>query len=326
MSGHAATARQVLEAEAAAVSALAARLDDSFDRAVEIILQAPGKTITTGMGKSGMAARKLAATLSSTGVPSVFLHPAEALHGDLGLCSPGDPVILFSNSGSTDELLRLLPALRGLGAPLIAILGNHHGPLAAGVDVVLDASVEREADSHGIVPTSSFLAAVALGDALALALMRVRSFGPEDFGAFHPAGQLGRNLRLRVADAMHSGEEVPWVRPGDPLKTVVIAMTRLPLGAACVLSPDGTLAGLITDGDLRRALETHDDIRALRASDVMTARPITVPPDATLREALVLMEERPRQLSVLPVAGSAGEALGLLRLHDVYRAGLDRRP
>jgi arabinose-5-phosphate isomerase len=201
---------------------------------------------------------------------------------------------------------------------LIGILGNAASPLAAQVDVLLDASVEREADPNNLAPTASAVVALALGHAVAIALMCARKFTPEEFGRFHPGGQLGRNLRLSVREAMHSGAEVAWVAPEATLKEVIIAMTRLPLGAACVVEEDGGLAGLITDGDLRRALSLHDDIRQLRAADVMTARPVSVGPETLLGEALELMERRTSQISVVPVVDGDRRALGLLRLHDIY--------
>lgn len=313
-----AAARSLLDAEARAIARASARLDARFEQAVGLILNCDGKVITTGIGKSGFVARKLAATLCATGTPAAYLHPAEAVHGDLGLVQPGDVVILISKSGATAELARLMPRLRELGAARIGILGNAESVLAGGCDAVLDASVEEEGDPHNLVPAASAVAASALGDALAVALMHARQFGPEQFGAFHPGGQLGRNLRLRVVDVMHSGAAVPWVEPGDALRTVVIAMSAKPLGAACVLAPGGSLAGLITDGDLRRALERHEDIRGLSAGDVMTRRPVTVAPEALLRDALARMETRARQLSVLPVVDGGGRAAGLLRLHDIY--------
>jgi arabinose-5-phosphate isomerase len=248
----------------------------------------------------------------------VFLHPAEAVHGDLGIYTPGDPTVLISKNGTSAELLALVPLLREFQSPLIGILGNGESPLAAQVDVLLDASVEREADPNNLAPTASAITALAMGDALAIALMRARNFTPEEFGRFHPGGQLGRNLRLTVRQAMHSGEEVASVAPGASLKEVIIAMTQRPLGAACVVGPGGTLAGIITDGDLRRALTSHDDIRGLCAADAMTRTPVAIGPEATLGEALERMERRPSQISVLPVTDAAGLALGLLRIHDIF--------
>lgn len=319
-------ARHLLETEARAITRASQRLGPEFERAVRLILESEGRVITSGMGKSGYAARKLAATLCATGTPASFLHPAEAVHGDLGLVQAADVLVLISKSGATEELVRLLPRFQQAGAACIGILGNLESPLARACHAVLDARVDQEGDPHNLVPAASTIVAGALGDALAIALMQARQFGPDDFGLFHPAGQLGRNLRLHVRDAMHTGDAVAWVEPHTPLRQVVIAMTRSSLGAACVLTAEGALAGLITDGDVRRALEAHDDIRPLRAADVMTAQPRSIPPDATLREALVLMENRPRQLSLLPVVDPEGKALGLLRLHDIYQAGLTRAP
>ena len=311
-------ARTAVEIEAAALSRAAGRLDGELIRAVDLILAHPGKVVLTGIGKSGHIARKIVATLCSTGTASVFLHPAEAAHGDLGIYTPGDPTVLISKNGTSSELLALVPMLREFHSPLIGILGSVTSPLASQLDVLLDASVEREADPHNLAPTASAVTALALGHALAIALMSARHFTPEEFGRFHPGGQLGRNLRLHVRQAMHSGEEMAGVAPGASLKDVIIEMTRRPLGGACVVAPDGTLAGFITDGDLRRALTNHDDIRGLRAEDAMTRHPVTIGPEASLGEALELMEQRPSQISVLPVVDEAGHALGLIRIHDIY--------
>jgi arabinose-5-phosphate isomerase len=248
----------------------------------------------------------------------VFLHPAEAVHGDLGIYTPGDPTVLISKNGSSRELLALVPLLRDFRSPLIGILGSTASPLAGRLDVLLDASVEREADPHNLAPTASAVAALAVGHALAIALALARDFTPEQFGRFHPGGQLGRNLMLSVREAMHSGEEVATVAPETSFQAVILAMTERPTGGACVVRADGSLAGFVTDGDLRRVLTHHHDIRALRAEDVMTRTPVTIGPDATLGEALELMERRPSQISVLPVVDEAGRALGLLRIHDIY--------
>jgi len=304
--------------EAEAIARAAARLDAELVRAVELILAHPGKVVVTGIGKSGHIARKIVATLCSTGTAAVFLHPAEAAHGDLGIYTPGDPTILISKNGASSELQSLVPMLRQFRSPLIGILGNAHSPLGGEVDVLLDASVEREADPHNLAPTASAVTALALGHALAIALMCARNFTPEEFGKFHPGGQLGRNLRLSVREAMHGADEVAFVAPGAALKDVIIAMTRKPMGGACVVAEDGALAGFITDGDLRRALTNHDDIRGLTSADAMTARPVTIGPEATLGQALELMERRRSQISVLPVVDADGRALGVVRIHDIY--------
>src|SRR5580658_921299 len=269
-------AREAMEVEAEAIRAAGQRLDHNLERAVDLILAHPGKVVVTGLGKSGHVARKIVATLCSTGTPAAFLHPAEALHGDLGIYSPGDPTLMVSKSGNTAELLDLIPFLRELPSGRIGILGNPRSPLAAEMDVVLDASVEREADLENLAPTASATVALVLGHALTVALMRARNFSVDDFERYHPGGHLGRGLRLTVRDVLHSREEVAWSRPEDSLKKVVIEMSHYPLGAACVADSAGKLIGLITDGDLRRALKAHDDIRGLAARDVMTANPVTV--------------------------------------------------
>jgi len=304
--------------------AASGRLGDSFLGAVEMVLgqhgKIPGKVVVTGMGKSGHAGRQIAATLQSTGTPAVFLHPTEAGHGDLGMCQTGDAVIMISKSGSTAELLDLVGPLREFDVRFIGILGNLRSPLAGEMDAVLDACVQREADPESYAPTASTMVAVALGHALAIALMQARGFTAEHFRRNHPAGQLGHNLRLRVRDVMHSGDEVAWVKADDALKHVVIEMSQRPLGAACVIAEDRRLLGLITDGDVRRALRNHDDIRPLRASTVMTALPVSIGPDALVHEALRVMEDRPSQIYVLPVLDvHTRVCLGLLRLHDIYQ-------
>ena len=311
-----------MEIEAEAILSAASRLDDSLVSATDVILRrSGGKVVVTGLGKSGHIARKLAATLQSTGTPAVFLHASEAAHGDLGVYQRGDAVVMVSKSGSTEELLRLLQPLREMGAPLIGILGNAQSPLAREMDVVLDASVQREADPEGFAPTASAAVALAVGHGLAVALMEARGFTGGDFARLHAGGQLGRNLRMRVADVMHAGAEVAWVEPGDSLKQVVIAMSKCALGAACVVAPDRRLLGLITDGDVRRAFRAHDDIRTLAAAEVMTKSPVTIEPEALLHDALSLMEDRPSQIYVLPVVGAGGLCVGLIRLHDIYQPG-----
>jgi len=317
-----AAARKAMETEAQAILTASGKLDQNLIRAVELILGHSGKLVVTGLGKSGHIARKIVATLQSTGTPAVFLHPTEAAHGDLGVCQAGDSVLMISKSGATAELLELLPPLREFNARFIGILGNPSSPLSREMEVVLDASVLREADPEGFMPTASSAAALALGDALAIALMQARGFTSQDvLLRFHTAGHLGRILRplMPVRDVMHRGDEVAWVKPEDSLKHVVIAMSQRPLGAACVVSPAGLLTGLITDGDVRRALQDHDDIRTLRATDVMTPRPSTLSPDTLLHEALAFMEDRPSQISVVPVVDETGMCMGLLRLHDIYQ-------
>jgi arabinose-5-phosphate isomerase len=313
------SARQVLLAEARALEAASARLDGEFERAVDLLARHAGKVLVTGIGKSGIIAQKIAATLCSVGQPAVFLHPVEALHGDLGLYTPGDPTIVVSRSGNTAELLRLVTQLKAVASPVIGILGAPQSSLGVLMDVVLDASVRAEADPNNLAPTASASVAMGVGDALAIGLIERRGFTPADFARFHPAGQLGRNLLLRVSEVMHPLAQVATAAATDPLRQVVIGMTSRPLGAACVLDSQGRLAGLITDGDVRRALRQHDDIRGVVAAEVMTARPAAISPGASVHEALRKMEDRGSQISVLPVVDEMGLCVGLLRLHDLYQ-------
>jgi arabinose-5-phosphate isomerase len=314
-----ATGRAVLAVETLALQTATSRLDANFTRVVDLIRRARGKVVVVGLGKSGHVAQSISATLCSLGTPAVFLHASEASHGDIGVVTRGDVVILISKSGATPELVRLAPALRSAGAELVALVGNLRSPLAGEADAVLDASVAREADPLGLAPTSSAIVALALGHALAVALAQSRKFALEDFARTHPSGQLGRNVTLRVADVMHGLGEIAVVAPRDTMRDVVVAMTRRPLGAACVVDSRGRLAGLVTDGDLRRALQKFEDIRQLHAAEVMTINPVQISPETMLGDALRLMEERPSQISVLPVVGAHGRCLGLLRLHDIYQ-------
>jgi arabinose-5-phosphate isomerase len=316
-----ATGRASIQAEADALGCAARRLDNEFLTAVELIARHAGKVVVTGLGKSGFVGQKLAAILCSTGTPAVFLHPVDALHGDVGIYASGDPTIILSKSGTTLELLRLIPVLRELNSPLIGIIGNKTSPVAREIDIILDASVRAEADPFNLAPTASTAVANAIGDALALAVRQARNLTPEHFAQLHPAGQLGRNLRVTVGQVMHGENDVAWARPESSMKSVLLAMNKCPLGAACVRGANGELAGLITDGDLRRALQVNDDIREVKAEDVMTRHPLTVGPEASLQEALRLMEDRPSQISVLPVI-DGGRCTGLVRLHDLYQTDL----
>jgi arabinose-5-phosphate isomerase len=316
-----AAGRSSMEREAEAIACAARRIDDRFLCAVRLIEKHPGKIVVTGLGKSAFAGQKLAATMCSTGTPAVFLHPVDALHGDVGIYADGDPTIILSKSGTTLELLRLIPVLRSLNSPLIGIVGNVNSPLGREMDILLDASVRAEADPYNLAPTASTAVATALGDALALAVRQARNLTPEHFAQLHPAGQLGRNLRVTVGQVMHGGDEVAWAGVDSSIRSVIIAMNRCPLGAACVRGDGGELLGLITDGDLRRSLELNDDIRDVKAGDLMTIGPVTVSPETTLREALRLMEDRPSQISVLPVV-EGNRCLGLVRLHDLYQTDL----
>ena len=314
------TGREAMRAEAAAIEMAAARLDSSFTAAVDIILAAPSKLVVCGIGKSGRIGAKLAATFSSSGTPSVFLHAAEAIHGDLGVYQPGDPTVVLSKSGSTTEVIRLIPLFRKFKSPIIAIVGNLDSPIAKAADVVIDASVENEVDPLNLMPTSSSTVSLAIGDALATALAKARDFTAEEFATFHPGGQLGRNLLMTVGEVMHPVEDIAFAQVSDTLREIVIRMTKAPLGAACIVSKDGLLEGILTDGDIRRILSEEGDILAKQVSHCMTAAPISTHLHMSLGEAVRMMEERPSQISVLPVVDEQdGKCLGLLRLHDIYQ-------
>lgn len=312
--------RKTIRAEAAALEIAATRLDDSFSAAVELILAAASKLIICGIGKSGHVGAKLAATFSSSGIPSVFLHATEAIHGDLGVYQKGDPTIVLSKSGSTAEVLRLIPLLRNLQSPVIAILGNVDSPIAAAADVVIDASVVKEADPLNLMPTSSSAVSLAIGDALASALVQARGFTTEEFSNLHPGGQLGRNLLMAVGEVMKPVDKVACARADETLREVVIRMTKAPFGAACILSNKNDLEGILTDGDIRRLLSEEGDILAKKVSNCMTTSPVHADVGMSLEDAIHLMEDRASQISVLPVvAGGSLKCLGLLRLHDVYQ-------
>ena len=314
------TARKVLTTASSALEAASYRLDENIEKAVSLILNHKGKVLITGVGKSGHIGQKIASTLCSTGTPAVFLHATEAVHGDLGVYHPGDPTILISNSGATSELVRLIPTLRQFDSPLIALVGRTDSPIAQRSDVVLDASISKEADPLGIVPTTSALVALAFGDALACALMQQRRFNANDFASFHPAGQLGRNLLYTVGDVMHKRDSVACVSLETSMRDAVIAMTECPQGAACVVDADGGLLGIVTDGDVRRTLQHHDEIKPLTVADIMTKDPISVDPSLSLGDALSVMEERSSQISVLPVVDASSKSfLGLIRIHDIHQ-------
>lgn len=316
--------KSTMSHESKMVQDAADRLDSTFAEVVQVLAQTRGKVVLSGLGKSGHVGRKIVASLCSAGTPAVFLHPSEAVHGDLGLLVPGDPCIVLSKSGSTRELLDLVPLLKQMQSTVIALVGNTQSELARVADYVLDASVTSEADPNGLLPTASSTVTLAIGDALAAASMEARGFSPEDFARFHPSGQLGRNLTRTVADVAHGVQEVALVRPDDGFKTVVIRMTEKNLGAACVVeNPEKPekLLGIITDGDVRRALQDHEDIRELTAEDIYTRNPVSIPPTSNLGEAVRLMEDRPFQISELPVVDAQGVLSGLIRIHDIYQPG-----
>ena len=311
--------RDVILREANAVASIADRLDHHFDAAVELLLRAKGRVIVTGMGKSGLIGQKIAATLSSTGTPAFFLHPVEAGHGDLGVVGAGDVVLAISKSAASDEIGELLPAFKRLGTPIILITGRLDGELARRVDVVLDAAVDGEAEPYDLVPTCSTTAALALGDALAVTLLSERGLTVEDFARLHPKGALGRRLLLTVGDLMHAGDQIPLVGISAPFKDVLVEMTRKRLGATGVLDPDGRLAGIFTDGDLRRHVERQGDLFALSAADVMTKNPKTISKSELAVVALGRMEDF--KITILFVVADDGRPQGIIHLHDILTSG-----
>ncbi len=314
------TGRRVLQIEARAVQALAERLDETFAQAVDVLAQCRGKIVVTGMGKSGIVCRKIAATLTSTGSPAVFLHAAEGAHGDAGVFVKGDVVLALSQSGETEEVLRLLPIFKRLELPLVAMTGRPDSTLGRAAEVVLDVHVEEEACPLGLAPTASTTAALALGDALAVALLERKGFRAEDFAVLHPAGFLGKRF-LRVADLMHRGDAIPLVDPDAGFSTVLSEITGKRLGITGVIDGSGALIGVITDGDLRRALERIEDIRAARARDVMTRNPKTIPADALAARAVAEMERH--SITALFILDAASRRpIGIVHLHDLLKAGV----
>ena len=316
-------ASEVLKQEGQELLDAADRIAESVVKSSDIISNHSGKVVLCGMGKSGLIAQKIAATLCSIGNKAVFLHAAEAVHGDLGIYAPGDPTILISKSGATEEMLRLIPILKEFNSPLIGILGNMKSPLVRQMDVVLDASVQKEADPLGIVPTSSTTLTLAIGDAIVGVLMSQGDFKQDDFARLHPAGDLGRKLRLIVENIMQSIQDVAIVSKNDNLRKVVIEMTEKPQGAALVVDGENQLIGIITEGDFRRALADGKDIDKITVIDLMTSNPIAININSPLKEAIILMEDRKSQISVLPVVKNDGKTCaGLLRLHDIYQKNL----
>ena len=292
--------------------------------AIHLLSTCRGKVILAGVGKSGLIARKIAATLTSTGTTAVYLHPADALHGDLGIVTPADVAILLSNSGETDELVTMLPYLKQRAIPIIAIVGNIHSTLAKKADAIIDASVDREACPFNLAPTTSTTIALVIGDALAMTVMRCKGLTTEDFALNHPAGRLGKRLTLRVSDLMHGGQDNPKISPDAPWLEVITKITQGGLGAVNVVDKQGKLLGLITDGDLRRTFQKIQptELGDIVSSAIMTINPIRVTPNELAYNALQLMENRPSQISVMPVVDAERICLGLIRLHDIVRSGL----
>ena len=317
-----AEARRVIQVEADALQAMAERIDDSFEHAVELVLASKGRVVVSGMGKSGLVGQKIASTMASTGTPALFLHPAEGIHGDLGMIMTGDVVIAISNSGETEEMLRILPAIKRIGAHVVAMTGSSASTLARSSDVFLDVSVKEEACPLGLAPTASTTAALAMGDALAVALLVQRGFKAEDFAIFHPGGSLGKKLLLRVEDLMHSGEAVPLVSEDTLMKEALFVITAKGLGVTGVVDSDGALRGVITDGDLRRALEKGYDILGQRAAELMKLNPRRIRRHELAAAALQIMEHFSITSLFVFEDDCCPAPCGIVHLHDILRAGI----
>ncbi|AMX02032.1 KpsF/GutQ family sugar-phosphate isomerase [Microbulbifer thermotolerans] len=312
--------RRTVLMETEAVTKLEERINGDFKRACELILQCGGRTIVTGMGKSGHIGRKIAATLASTGTPSFFVHPGEASHGDLGMITRDDLVIAISNSGTSAEVLTLLPLLKRLGIPMISMTGKADSPLAQAADVNLDIAVETEACPLGLAPTSSTTVTLVMGDALAVALLEARGFSAEDFAFSHPGGALGRRLLLKVEDVMHSGDELPQVSPETLLPKALLEMTSKGFGMTTVVDHKGSLLGVFTDGDLRRVIDHKVELDKATMDQVMSRRPKTVSAETLAAEALRIMEDH--KITALVVEGEEHQPVGVVHMHDILRAGV----
>jgi arabinose-5-phosphate isomerase len=317
-------AKKVLGIEAEAVAALIDRIDGRFEQAVKMILSCKGRVVVTGMGKSGLIAKKIAATLASTGTPALFLHPAEGIHGDLGMVMRGDTVIALSNSGETDEVSRMLPSLKRLGIGIIALTGNPESTLAKNSDVIIDVGVKEEACPLGLTPTASTTATLAMGDALAVVLLDQRGFREEDFACFHPGGALGKKLLLRVRDLMHSGTDVPIVSEGTLIKDAIYEISSKKMGITAVVNASGKLVGIISDGDLRRWMEktekSGENLLAKSAQDIMTRNPKVARKDSLAAEAVAIMENN--SITSLIISDANGAPEGVIHLHDLLKAGV----
>jgi arabinose-5-phosphate isomerase len=315
-------AKKVIRIEAEALLALADAINGEFERAVRLILDCRGRVVVTGMGKSGLVGQKIASTMASTGTPAFFLHPAEGIHGDLGMIMRGDVVIAISNSGETEEVVRILPVIKRLGASLVAMTGNASSTLARSGDIFLDISVKEEACPLGLAPTASTTATLAMGDALAVALLLERGFKAEDFALFHPGGALGKKLLLRVEDLMHQGDALPLVSVATPMREALFVITAKGLGITGVTDRAGALVGVITDGDLRRALEKGTDILERAAGDLMSSRPKRIRRTELAAKALQRMEEHAITSLFVFEDDDAPVPVGILHLHDLLKAGL----
>ena len=313
-------AQAILENEARQLNNVAKQIDEDIVKASELIINNNGKLVICGLGKSGLIGQKIVATLCSTGTKSVFVHAAEALHGDLGIYNPGDPTLLISKSGNTEELVRLIPILREFQSPLIALVGNMDSYMAKNVDIVLNGTIESEIDPLGIVPTTSALAALAIGDALASVLMVRRGFNEEDFARYHPGGELGKQLGLTVNHLIHSLDDVAVIEEDASLGSIASAMTEKPFGAALIID-NKKLKGIVTEGDLRKAIASNKSLSD-SMGELINKKPISVSHALSIQDAMKLMEDRGSQISVLPVVNESNECLGLIRLHDLYQTKL----
>lgn len=313
-------AREVIEIEAEALKAMAENLDDNFDKAVDAILNCHGRIIVAGMGKSGLIGKKIVATFNSTGISSFFLHPAEALHGDLGLMRKDDILMLISKSGRLGEMELLISTARRLNVPLISLCGTIESDLYEKSDIPLNCSVEREACPNNLVPTSSSTAALVMGDALAVALLKARNFTPEDFAAFHPGGSIGMRLMKKISEIHHTGDALPLVKPDASMRQILIVMTSKRLGCVLMKDDNGKLSGIFTDGDLRRVNEKYDDFSDLTADMIMIKNPKAINVDAVIDRALGIMEEK--SITQLPTVDNEGNLVGVIHLHDILKSKL----
>ncbi|MBI3812852.1 MAG: KpsF/GutQ family sugar-phosphate isomerase [Nitrospinae bacterium] len=313
-------AKRVLMIESKAVASLADRIDENFVQAVELIYKCSSRVVVTGMGKSGIIGKKIASTLSSIGTPALFLHPAEGIHGDIGMVTKGDVIICLSNSGETEEVLKLLPVIKRFNVRLIAITGNIASTLAKNSDVVLDASVDEEACPWDIVPTASTTASLAMGDALAIALLDRKGFKKEDFAILHPGGSLGKSLLLTVEDLMHKGDALPVVKEDTPFKDVIYEISSKKLGVTTVVDKNDVLKGIVTDGDLRRLLEKRKDIFGITASEMMTGNPKIIGKNELAAKALQIMEQH--SITSLLIVDERNSPAGIIHLHDLLKAGV----
>jgi arabinose-5-phosphate isomerase len=314
------SAKRVLLNESKAVAKLADKLDGNFDKVIKLLARNKGRIIITGMGKPGFIAQKISATLSSTGTPSLYLHPAEALHGDLGRVTKEDVIIAFSNSGETEEIVKLMPIVKKIGAKLIAVTGNKRSTLARNSDYALDSSVQKEACPMGLAPTTSTTAMLALGDALAIALLEKKKFQPRDFALYHPGGSLGKRLILCVGDIMRTKAQTPIVKKNAKVKDVLLKITKLRAGSASIVDGKGKLIGIFTDGDLRRHFEEGKNLLTRQVEEVMTRSPMTITPDRLAAEAFEIL--RDKKIDEIPVVDNKGRPVGVLDVQDILKAGL----